>query len=98
MGREVQIETSPKYEFELDEILDFIGESNPMNALNFAQELDFEIKNLLHNPYKFRQSTKLNNKNIRDLIFKGYVIPYLIEVDKIVILGIFNRNRWGLNS
>lgn len=45
-------------------------------------------------PYKFRQSYFHHNQNIRDLIYKGYVIPYLIDEDKeiIVILNIF-KNR-----
>lgn len=45
-------------------------------------------------PYKFRQSKCFNDENIRDFIFKGYVIPYLIdkENNKIVILAIFKQN------
>ncbi|MGM0533206.1 MAG: type II toxin-antitoxin system RelE/ParE family toxin, partial [Campylobacterota bacterium] len=42
-------------------------------------------------PYKFRQSYYYDSLNIRDFIFKGYTIPYLIDEDKgvIVLLDIF---------
>ena len=41
-------------------------------------------------PHKFRKSIYFNDENIRDYIFKGYVIPYFIDTkhEKIVLLGI----------
>jgi len=45
-------------------------------------------------PYRFRQSQYYENPNVRDLIFKGYTIPYLIDNDneKLVVLDIF---KWS---
>ncbi|EAJ4425079.1 TPA: type II toxin-antitoxin system RelE/ParE family toxin, partial [Campylobacter jejuni] len=45
---------------------------------------------------KNRKSLSFDNENIRDLIFKGYIIPYLIDKSKneIVILGIYKSNLW----
>ncbi|WP_372618643.1 hypothetical protein [Aliarcobacter sp.] len=42
-------------------------------------------------PFKARQSIHFNDIFVRDLIFKGYTIPYLIDedLDVIVILDIF---------
>jgi plasmid stabilization system protein ParE len=31
----------------------------------------------------------------RELIYKGYTIPYLIDGDEIVVMGIFNQNQWS---
>ena len=92
------VDTSPRYEVELNKILDFIGESNPKNALNFAKKLEAKINDLLHFPYKCRQSQKSNDENVRDLIFQGYIIPYRVNTLKetIVILGIFGENEWKL--
>ncbi|EAK5974251.1 type II toxin-antitoxin system RelE/ParE family toxin, partial [Campylobacter jejuni] len=52
--------------------------------------------NLSFMPYKNRKSLSFDNENIRDLIFKGYVIPYLIDKSKneILILGIYKNNLW----
>ncbi len=42
-------------------------------------------------PYKYRESFYYVNQNIRDMVFKGYTVPYLIDNDnnQIVILDIF---------
>ena len=41
-------------------------------------------------PFKYRKSIYWNDNNIRDLIFKGYVVPYKIDTtkNKIIIIGI----------
>lgn len=45
-------------------------------------------------PFKYRQSIHHNDFNTRDLIFKGYTIPYIIDNDLIVIVDIFKwENR-----
>ena len=38
-----------------------------------------------------------NDENIRELIHKGYTVPYFIDESnsKIIVLGIFNRNIWN---
>ncbi len=38
-------------------------------------------------PYAYRKSIYFNDKNIRDLIFKGYTIVFLITENKIEIYG-----------
>jgi len=42
-------------------------------------------------PYKYRKSYYYDDENIRDFIFKGYTIPYLIDKQKdlLVVLDIF---------
>jgi plasmid stabilization system protein ParE len=58
MGTKVYVDTSYRYEIELNSVLDFIGEKNPKNALNFARKLEAKINDLPHFPYKCRQSQK----------------------------------------
>jgi hypothetical protein len=38
-------------------------------------------------PYAYRKSIYFNDKNIRDLIFKGYTIVFRITENKIEIFG-----------
>ena len=45
-------------------------------------------------PLAHRLSQKVKKDNARDLIFKGYVIPYLIESETIYVLGIYGANEW----
>jgi plasmid stabilization system protein ParE len=98
MGTKMYVDTSLRYEVELNKILDFIGENNPMNALNFAKKLEVRINALPHFPYKYRRSQKVNDENIRDLVFMGYVIPYRVNSvkERIEILGIFSENKWKI--
>jgi len=71
--------------------LQFIAQNNPQNAKAFKQELDAKITDLPNFPFKFRESEYYDNENARDLIFKGYTIPYYVDrvSDTIIILKIF---------
>ncbi len=83
---------------QLNHILDFI-ELHSINAKNdFRNELLKSLKNLDFMPYKFRKSYSFDNENIRDFIFKGYVIPYFIDEQKntILIIAIFRENLLNL--
>ena len=79
-----------KYNLQLKNILSYIAKTNPKNAQYFKKELDEKILSLPHMPYKYRKSIYFDDENIRDLVFKGYTIPYLIDENKksIVLLGI----------
>jgi len=79
---------------ELDKILNSIAKHSLVNALNFIDKLDQHISTILYMPYKFRRSFYYDSDDVRDLIFKGYTIPYLIdnENQQIVLLDIF---KWS---
>jgi len=89
---------STRYLEELETILGFIAEDSLNRGLQFADTLNVQVMELDTMPYKHRASLKSNDTNIRDLVFKGYVIPYRINESKnrIEILGIFNQNQWEL--
>ena len=78
----------------LDEIIDYMAQNSVEAAIKFVDKLDTKIDNLLNMPFKFRQSYYYEDEKIRDLIFKGYTIPYLVDTEKelIVILDIFKWN------
>lgn len=84
-----------RFKSELKNIIDFISDDSILRAVNFRDELLDKIYLLPNYPRIYRKSIKFNDENIRDFIFKGYVIPYLIDDDKIVILGIYKRNLWS---
>ena len=90
------IEKSPRFKDELEVIVDFIAKDSVNRALAFYDELLVKINQILQNPYIHRKRLKLNDDNIRELIFKGYTVPYEIDkiYNKIIILGIFNQNLW----
>lgn len=91
----MNIYKNPKYNIRLTEILKYIAVNNSSNAKGFKSKLDKFILNLINSSYKFRQSNYFENENIRDLIFKGFTIPYLIDLEKnrIIILDIFKYQQ-----
>lgn len=86
---------SDRFQLELENIVKFIAKDSLTRAHNFRDDLYSKIYLLPNYPRIYRKSIKFNDENIRDFIFKGYVIPYLIDDDKIVILGIYKRNLWN---
>ena len=74
----------------LKEILTYIAKDKKSVAISFNRELNKKINNLKEFPYIYRTSIYFDNKNIRDLTFKGYTVVY--EVNRksktITIIGI----------
>ena len=85
---------SDRFENELFAIADYISLYNEKRADLFVEEVERRCQNLVDMPYKCRKSLKFDN--VRDLIYKGYVIPYLIKDDCINILGIYKANAWDI--
>lgn len=78
----------------LQTVLKYIAKDSKVKASKFNKQLSIKVSNLANMPFKFKQSGYYQDKNVRDLIFKGYTIPYLVDMDKeiIVILDIFKWN------
>ncbi len=92
----MRIEKSQKFKNSIQNILDYIISKDGINrSKNFYKAVNEKIKSLKFMPYKYRKSYFYDDENIRDLIFKGYVIPYLIDKEKIIILDIF---KWRENE
>lgn len=84
------INYEPRFINQFNDIWDFIADDSKNRANKFKIELKDKIENLIYMPYKFRKSIYFEDENIRDLIYKGYVIPYEIDQKNnlINILGI----------
>lgn len=87
-----------RFNLELNEIVDFIAKDSKQNAKSFHDELKSKINSLIDTPFIYRQSTSSENKQIRDLVFKGYAIPYFVDIEKniVLVLGVFKRNEWSI--
>ena len=83
------IEKSKKFDDDLTSVLDRIVLDSLNAALDLVDELEERLTALAYMPYKFRQSIYFDDENVRDYVFKGYVIPYFIDEgkDKIILLG-----------
>lgn len=94
----MQILKTTRFTEELEVIVDFIAQDNLTQALLFLERLNEVVFTLPDMPYRYRQSIKSNDINVRDLIFQGYVIPYRVNKvkDRLEIIGIFSENEWGM--
>ena len=83
---------SKKFQNSLANIVDFIAQDSPKRARNLPQTLNQTIAFM---PYKHRKNFIANDENIRDFIFKGYVIIFEIN-ENIEILNIYKHNlpKW----
>ena len=88
------IEYKPKFERELKIIFDLIAKDSLSRAREFRNELIAKIERTAQTPFICRKSINFNDESIRDLIFKSYVIPYLIDDEVIYVLGIYKANEW----
>ncbi|MFZ2888861.1 type II toxin-antitoxin system RelE/ParE family toxin, partial [Sulfuricurvum sp.] len=64
-------------------------------GIKFYDEITLKIQNISQNPFLYRK--RADDVNTRELIYKGYVIPFEIDSNhhKIIILGIFSQNLWN---
>ena len=90
------LEKSDRFKDELEVIIDFIALDSVNRALTFYDEIIAKINKITDNPYLHRKRPSLNDDNVRELIYKGYTVPFEIDTknNKIIILGIFNQNLW----
>ena len=91
----MQILKDERYFSDLTEILEYIAKDSLQNALSFQKEVDTYIDTLANFPYKYRKSIYFDDENIRDALFKGYVIPYVVDQQKdiLIVLGIVKWKR-----
>jgi plasmid stabilization system len=79
---------------ELNAIKEFIAKDSVSRANSFVDEVFNKCLDLKDTPTAHRLSQKVKKSNARDLIFKGYVIPYLVDDEAIYVLGIYKANEW----
>lgn len=90
MTSNVKIVKRKRYHDNLRAILRFIALDNPDAARRLKREVNAKIDTLPGMPLKYRRSIYYDDNRVRDLIHKGYVIPYLVDEsrEKIVILTV----------
>ncbi|PAF49276.1 hypothetical protein BKH41_03865 [Helicobacter sp. 12S02232-10] len=90
----MQVIKTARFKSELQKIVAFIAVYNPQNAIKFKDDLLQKLFKIPDMPYSHRQSELFNQENIREFIFKGYVVIYRIT-ENIELLGIYRDNIWN---
>jgi plasmid stabilization system protein ParE len=92
----MQIIKDDVYLDNLETLLRYIADENgTTRARSVNSQINKIVKNIPNFPYKYRKSHYYDDENIRDCIFKGYTLPYLIDNEKnqIIILDIFKWSK-----
>ncbi|MGF7404764.1 type II toxin-antitoxin system RelE/ParE family toxin [Campylobacter concisus] len=78
----------------LKEILKFIKQDNKDRAYNFRDSLKNEIMKIPERPYSYRENLIIKDTQVRDLVFKGYVVVFVIDEGEqtITIISIYKYN------
>jgi len=71
----------------------FISKDKPGAARMFKNDLLLHLSKIPEQPYSYQRSHFFNDENIRDLIFKGYVITFRILPDENTI-QVFGFNKY----
>jgi len=83
----------PTFSKQLKQIIEYIAQDKPSASMKFKNELKERINLIPDNPIMYRQLKYFEDKNIRDMVHKGYTIIYRVRLIKkeIEILRIFNK-------
>lgn len=80
---------------DLKNIYRYISEQDSTTkASKFISELHISIQSLDEMPYRCRESLYIDDKDVRDLIYKKYTIVFKIIDDKIHILTVFRQRSY----
>lgn len=77
----------------LNKQIDYIAQDKPSAARKFKSELLSLINRLAQMPYQNRRSIFFEREDIRDFIYKGYIIVYKINEEENSI-EVFGFSKW----
>jgi plasmid stabilization system protein ParE len=75
----MKIKITRSFQKKLQDQIEFIARDKPSIARKFKNELLERIQGLSTMPYKSRKSIFFDKEEIRDMVFKGYIIVYRIN-------------------
>ena len=88
------VRISSAFQEKLKEQVRYIYKDKPRAALKFRKDLLRNIKKDLKQPFHFKKSKYIENENMRDYVFKGYVSVYEIDLEnKIVTVFAFIKHK-----
>lgn len=82
----------PDSELDLLEIIQFIGERNPLAAVNLADLLRNSVVHLSGHPYLFKSSTRVHG--CREIVVHpNYLVFYKVLVDQVLVVKVAHSRQ-----
>jgi plasmid stabilization system protein ParE len=69
----------------LNDQVGYIAKDKPGAARKFKSDIIKRIREIPDMPFANRKSIFFDREDIRDLIFKGYIVVYIVDVEKGII-------------
>lgn len=82
----MKIEISGAFQRKFFNQLDYIAADKPGAARQFRKDVLHEIKKIARQPFAARKSVFFEDDNIRELVFKGYLIIFRLNIKENTIL------------
>ena len=86
----MKIRITKSFRKKLNEQVRFIAQDKPSAARKFKNDILVKIEQIPPIPYKNRKSIFFDRDDVRDLIYKGYIIVYKLneEENSIEVFGL----------
>ncbi|MDP3915774.1 MAG: type II toxin-antitoxin system RelE/ParE family toxin [Bacteroidota bacterium] len=81
------------FKVKLNDQVEFIAKDKPSAARKFKSEIIGRIKAVTQMPYKNRKSIFFDREDIREIIYKGYLIVYKIN-DREQAIEVFGLTKY----
>jgi plasmid stabilization system protein ParE len=82
----MKIKLTIEFNYDLNDIVDFISKDKPHAARKFKIEIIKKIQKDLKNPFLFKKSIYFEDDNIRDYVFKGYTVVFKVDIELEIVL------------
>jgi len=89
----MKIKLTKAFRDKLNRQVSYISKDKPQAARQFKNDVIDQIKQIPMMPYSHRKSIFFEREDIRDLVFKGYVIVYKINKKENAI-EVFGFNKF----
>ena len=77
----MKIKLTFEFNYDLNDIIDFISKDKPLAARKFKIEIIKKIQKDLIHPFLFKKSIYFEDENIRDYVFKGYTVVFKADIE-----------------
>jgi plasmid stabilization system protein ParE len=91
----MKIRLTIEFNYDLNDIVDFISKDKPIAARKFKIEIIKKIQKDLKQPFLFKKSIYFEDENIRDYVFKGYAVVFKadIELETVSVVAILKHKK-----
>jgi plasmid stabilization system protein ParE len=75
----MKLNITKSFRDKLNDQVEYIAKDKPFAARKFKTDILKEIREVPKMPYKCRKSIFFDRDDIRDLVFKGYIVVYKVN-------------------